>query len=556
LLFRERINEILTDLWDRLLRKDAVFEESLQAKRGDVAMFQWNETEGSMRNQWIRLPLVPIVFAIIVTCVFSPRSLAQGNPTDANATTSNGSPNEQPDNSTPPQSMIDTVRQGVEGMCHANKDCIVQYVASEQFRRFQFLVGHGASDNTDFGWLTEFKIPENGHTCEDEGNCLVVFVTPWAGKDGVESAKQLKKGWWIALQYRGTLQSLSSAGVGTKLNLGYSANALTVNGHTWQFDNGSGFYVDSVAPATGTVSSTGSIIVEFSKKTADGYFAVVHPDGAQEGLGFILYCKKVVNSELWATDANKLPWVPFKANQPVDPSCKPLKQGKRYRISPLPVVSPEIKVYSYTDFADSDDSEDFGLQLFDAKIIETLKVSESSSEAGTAVNYFVLDEGDLTEKLLDFEQDTLKQQAQAKEEAQAKAAFRAAPLTDQNTKPITVVVEKTYLNTNIASGSPLGLWAEVRISSEDAKRLHDPVGVPKNLAWHLVPELADGRLRFAIICNPNRKDCFKLSPGKTYALELMNQYDSKGARGNLDMRFVRVNGVGVYMVADYSGADN
>jgi TPR repeat protein len=150
-----------------------------------------------------------------------------------------------------------------------------------------------------------------------------------------------------------------------------------------------------------------------------------------------------------------------------------------------------------------------------------------------------------------------KKEAQAKaEEQQARAAFRAAPLPDQNIKPITVVVEKTYLNTNIASGSPLGLWAEVRISSEDAKRLHDPVGVPKNLAWHLVPELADGRLRFAIICNPNGQDCYKLNPGKTYTLELMNQYDSAGARGNLDKRFVRVNGVGVYMVADYGGADN
>jgi hypothetical protein len=155
------------------------------------------------------------------------------------------------------------------------------------------------------------------------------------------------------------------------------------------------------------------------------------------------------------------------------------------------------------------------------------------------------------------EQREAKQEAQAKaEEQKARAAFRAAPPPDQNTKPITVVVEKTYLNSNIASGSPLGLWAEVRISSGDAKRLHDPVGVPKNLAWHLAPELADGRLRFAIICNPNRKDCFKLDPGETYTLELMNQYDSAGARGNLDKRFVRVNGVGVYMVADYSSEAN
>jgi hypothetical protein len=151
------------------------------------------------------------------------------------------------------------------------------------------------------------------------------------------------------------------------------------------------------------------------------------------------------------------------------------------------------------------------------------------------------------------EQREAKQEAQAKaEEQKARAAFRAAPPPE----PITVLVEKTYLNTNIASGSPLGLWAEVRIRSEDAKRLHDPVGVPKSLAWHLLPEQADGRLRFAIICNPNRKDCFRLSPGKAYSLELMNQYDSAGARGNLDKRFVRVNGNGVYMVADYSAEAN
>lgn len=150
-----------------------------------------------------------------------------------------------------------------------------------------------------------------------------------------------------------------------------------------------------------------------------------------------------------------------------------------------------------------------------------------------------------------------KKEARAKAEVQqARAAFRAAPPPGQNIKPITVVVEKTYLNTDIASGSALGLWAEVRISSEDAKRLHDPVGVPKNLAWHLVPELADGRLRFAIICNPNSKDCFKLKPGETYTLELMNQYDSAGARGNLDKRFVRVNGVGSYLVADYGSEAN
>jgi hypothetical protein len=150
-----------------------------------------------------------------------------------------------------------------------------------------------------------------------------------------------------------------------------------------------------------------------------------------------------------------------------------------------------------------------------------------------------------------------EEEAQAKAEVQkARAAFRAAPLPAQNTNPITVVVEKTYLNTNIASGSPLGLWAEVRISSEDAKRLHDPVGVPKNLAWHLVPEQADGRLRFAIICNPNRKDCFKLNPGKTYTLELMRQDDSDGARGNLNLRFVRVDGVGSYLVSDFSSEVN
>jgi len=176
-----------------------------------------------------------------------------------------------------------------------------------------------------------------------------------------------------------------------------------------------------------------------------------------------------------------------------------------------------------------------------------------STKNSTYYDYSAVEEAAAKEQ----EKREAKEEAQAKaEEQKARAAFRAAPLPDQNTKPLTVVVEKTYLNTNIASGSPLGLWAEVRISSEDAKRLHDPVGVPKNLAWHLVPELAEGRLRFAIICDPNRKDCFKLSPGKTYTLELMSQYDSAGARGNLDKRFVRVNGVGVYVVGDYSSEVN
>jgi hypothetical protein len=59
---------------------------------------------------------------------------AKQGPPSAIAETQNPkahSPDQQPDNSTPPQSMIDTVRKGVEGICHANKDCIVQYAASE-----------------------------------------------------------------------------------------------------------------------------------------------------------------------------------------------------------------------------------------------------------------------------------------------------------------------------------------------------------------------------------------------------------------------------------------
>ena len=177
------------------------------------------------------------------------------------------------------------------------------------------------------------------------------------------------------------------------------------------------------------------------------------------------------------------------------------------------------------------------------------------TKSGLYYDYTLILESQKKEE--EAKQQEAKKEAQAKaEEQKARAAFRAAPLPDQNTKPITVVVEKTYLNTSVASGSPLGLWAEVRISAEDAKRLHDPIGVPKNLAWHLVPEKADGRLRFAIICSPNRKDCLRLNPGETYTLELMSQYDSAGARGNLDKRFVRVNGVGVYVVGDYSSEVN
>jgi len=36
----------------------------------------------------------------------------------------------------------------------------------------------------------------------------------------------------------------------------------------------------------------------------------------------------------------------------------------------------------------------------------------------------------------------------------------------------------------------------------------------------------------------------------------MRQDDSDGARGNLNLRFVRVNGVGSYLVADYSSEGN
>lgn len=133
---------------------------------------------------------------------------------------------------------------------------------------------------------------------------------------------------------------------------------------------------------------------------------------------------------------------------------------------------------------------------------------------------------------------------------QAPVAVRAASVPEP--QPITVTVEKTYYKSDVAWVHS-HLISEVRISAEDAKSLRDPAGTPKKRAWHLVPEKADGRLRFAVFCIPNRKDCFPLAPGKTYAVELMRQDDPKGAGGSWDLRCVRVNGVGVYEVMDFSG---
>jgi len=134
------------------------------------------------------------------------------------------------------------------------------------------------------------------------------------------------------------------------------------------------------------------------------------------------------------------------------------------------------------------------------------------------------------------------------------AAQTTAPVAEP---PITVMVEKTYYNGG-GCCIPVTYWAEVRISKEDAARLHDPIGTPKSKAWHLVPELADGRLRFALTCYTVRKqDCFSLNPGETFTIKLADQDDFSAhgipAHPHSDKRFVIVNGVGLYDVADYSG---
>jgi len=162
----------------------------------------------------------------------------------------------------PPQSLLDHMRKSVEGACAANKDkepdqaaCVARFKMPEKFRRFQFLVGSSLPDAADYGWLAEF----NNNDCEAKAECRVLFCVPLvegttSGKPDpasysgnnlayleasatVENARQLKNGWWFALQYKGNLQSVSpSRENGTSLSPNYSAIALTLNGHTWQYN--------------------------------------------------------------------------------------------------------------------------------------------------------------------------------------------------------------------------------------------------------------------------------------------------------------------------------
>jgi len=128
-------------------------------------------------------------------------------------------------------------------------------------------------------------------------------------------------------------------------------------------------------------------------------------------------------------------------------------------------------------------------------------------------------------------------------------------------QPITVMAERVYYHHMLASCSncdvgdrDLRLVANVRISKADALQLHDPDGTPKKHAWHLVPELAEDRLVFTLECVPTRKDCFRMTPGNSYTLELMSPQEAPSH--NKSFRFVKVNGVGVYLVGDYSGQVN
>jgi hypothetical protein len=162
----------------------------------------------------------------------------------------------------PPQSLLDYIRKSVEGACAANKDkepdqagCVARFKMFEKFRQFQFLVGASMPDAADYGWLAEF----DRNDCEAKSECAVFFFVPLvqgtisskpdpANYDGnnlayleatatVEKARQLKNGWCVALQYKGNLQSVnSSAENGTSLSPNYSAIALALNGHTWQYN--------------------------------------------------------------------------------------------------------------------------------------------------------------------------------------------------------------------------------------------------------------------------------------------------------------------------------
>ena len=57
--------------------------------------------------------------------------------------------------------------------------------------------------------------------------------------------------------------------------------------------------------------ANGKIIVDFSEKSEDGFFAIVHPTVAAGR--FMLYCKMVRDSERWGNGTYQVPWDVFKA---------------------------------------------------------------------------------------------------------------------------------------------------------------------------------------------------------------------------------------------------
>ena len=178
---------------------------------------------------------------------------------------------------TPPQSLIDFVKGSLERYCIANSGepdpaaCIAQHMNSAKYRRLQFFIRNmDPEDGHDYGWLIEFNIND----CEIKANCTVGFAIPKVGKiaggqpawcagtsacleysspndpnslaanAAVENARQLKNGWWFALNSRGTLQSVTIARGMTQLTPTYSAIALTLNGHTWRYYADGGYYYD------------------------------------------------------------------------------------------------------------------------------------------------------------------------------------------------------------------------------------------------------------------------------------------------------------------------
>jgi TonB family protein len=335
-----------------------------------------------MRNHHMRLPIVPVAFAIFLACVFSSLSIAQTTPI--------------------------RITQAQADALLVNK-VAAEYPALARQARIQGAVTLQAVIGKD-GDVKSLNLI-SGHPLL--ASSAIAAVKQWHYKPYFSNGEPLDVETEITVSF-----ILSSESTAQGSHLG-EVVPPTTTAEQMRLAQIYGSDVprgqDKTPPQV--ASSTGTIIVEFSAQGADGYFAVVHPVGAQEGFGFNLYCKKVVNSELWTTDAYKMPWATFTANQPVDPNCKPLKQGGRYRTSPLPIVSPEMKLWWQ--------HSDGPLQLFDVKVIGTLKVSESSSEAGTGVKYSVLDEGGLTNTLSWLEKDTLVQQAQAKEEAQLKLTLAA-----------------------------------------------------------------------------------------------------------------------------------